>query len=201
MGIMAQDEQQGEQPEQVAREPAVRERKPRDMDGKPRERRQREPQEKKQSEFEEKVLFINRTSKVTTGGRKFSFAALAVVGDGKGRIGFGFGKAPELADAIRKGGEQARKRLMRFEKDGDTIPHEITVDWDGARVLLKPAAPGTGIVAGSKVRSVLALAGIKDVVAKSLGSSNPLNLVRATMKALVELRSRAQVSTLRGVSL
>jgi small subunit ribosomal protein S5 len=193
---MAQQEeqQQGEQEHVVARD-----KKNRDFEGRPRERKPREPQEKKPGDLEEKVLFINRTSKATTGGRKFCFAALTVVGDGKGRIGFGFGKAPELQDAIRKSGEQARKRLMTFQRDGDTIPHEITVDWDGARVMLKPAAAGTGLVAGSRVRSVLALAGLKDVVGKSLRSSNPLNLVRATIRALTELQSKAEVMAMRGI--
>jgi small subunit ribosomal protein S5 len=196
------DEQQSEKGEVEVREPAARERKPRNLDERPRERKPREPREEKRaSEFQEKVLFINRTAKVVTGGRKFSFAALTVVGDGKGRIGVGFGKAPELADAIRKSGEQARKRLTRFKKEGDTIPHEVTVDWDGARVMLKPAAPGSGIVAGSKVRVVLELAGIKDVVAKNLGSTNPFNQVRATLKALTELQSREEVSAMRGVRL
>jgi small subunit ribosomal protein S5 len=152
------------------------------------------------TEFEDKVLYINRCSKVVKGGRKFSFSALVIVGDGQGRIGFGFAKANEVSDAIRKGTEAARKNVMTFEMEGTTIPHEITVDWDGARVMLKPASEGTGVIAGSKVRSVLELGGVKDVVAKSFGSSNPMNLVRATISALSQLTSRAQNLQMRGLS-
>ena len=150
--------------------------------------------------FEEKVLYINRCSKVVKGGRKFSFSALILVGDGQGKVGFGFAKANELTDAIRKGGELARKDLITFEMDGTTIPHEICVTHDGAKLLLKPAPEGTGIVAGSKVRSVLELAGVRDVVAKSLGSNNPLNQVRAAFKALTSLRNREESSRMRGVA-
>ncbi len=143
------------------------------------------------SDFEEKVLYINRCSKVVKGGRKFSFSALILVGDGKGHIGFGFAKANEVADAIRKGTEAAKKNILSFEIEGTTIPHEIVVEWDGARVLLRPAPVGTGVIAGSKVRSVLELGGVKDVVAKSFGSNNPLNQVRATIKALSSLKNRS----------
>src|SRR5271163_4161842 len=164
----------------------------------------KQPEKKRQedfgTEFEEKVLYINRCSKVVKGGRKFSFSALVIIGDGRGRIGFGFAKANEVSDAIRKGTEAARKNVMAFELDGTTIPHEIVVDWDGARVMLKPAAEGTGVIAGSKVRSVLELGGVKDVIAKSLGSSNPMNLVRATIAALSQLTSRAQNQQIRGLS-
>jgi small subunit ribosomal protein S5 len=142
------------------------------------------------SEFEEKVLYINRCSKVVKGGRKFSFSALILVGDGQGNIGFGFAKANEVSDAIRKGTEAAKKNVFSFEMEGTTIPHEIVVEWDGARVLLRPAPEGTGVIAGSKVRSVLELGGLKDVVAKSFGSNNPLNQVRATIKALSSLKNR-----------
>ena len=151
------------------------------------------------TEFEEKVLYINRCSKVVKGGRKFSFSALILIGDGQGRIGFGFAKANEVSDAIRKGGEAARKNIITFELEGTTIPHEIIVEWDGARVLLKPARPGTGVIAGSKVRSVLELGGVKDVVAKSFGSNNPLNQVRATIKALIGLRNRKHNLAIRGL--
>ena len=151
------------------------------------------------TEFEEKVLYINRCSKVVKGGRKFSFSALVVVGDGQGHIGFGFAKANEVSDAIRKGTEAARKNVLTFEMEGTSIPHEITVEWDGSRVLLKPAPPGTGVIAGSKVRSVLELGGIKDVVSKNYGSNNPLNQVRATFKALSHLSNRKRNLEIRGL--
>ncbi len=152
------------------------------------------------TEFEEKVLYINRCSKVVKGGRKFSFSALILIGDGQGRIGFGFAKANEVSDAIRKGSEAARKNVLSFEMEGTSIPHEITVEWDGAKVLLKPAPSGTGVIAGSKVRSVLELGGVKDVVAKSFGSSNPLNQVRATIRALTKLRNRQSNLEARGLA-
>jgi small subunit ribosomal protein S5 len=152
------------------------------------------------TEFEEKVLYINRCSTVTKGGRKFSFSALIIIGDGQGHIGFGFAKANEVSDAIRKGTEAARKNVMSFEMEGTTIPHEITVEWDGARVLLKPAPEGTGVIAGSKMRSVLELGGVKDIVAKSLGSSNPLNQVRATIEALCQLTNRQKNKDIRGLT-
>jgi small subunit ribosomal protein S5 len=145
------------------------------------------------TEFEEKVLYINRCAKVVKGGRKFSFSALILVGDGQGHVGFGFAKANEVSDAIRKGSEAARKNILTIPMDGMTIPHEIYVEWDGAKLLLKPAPEGTGVVAGSKVRLVLALGGVKNVIAKSLGSNNPLNQVKATFKAIEGLRSREDV--------
>ena len=152
------------------------------------------------SEFEEKVLYINRCSKVVKGGRKFSFSALILVGDNKGRVGLGFAKANEVADAIRKGGEAAKKNVVEFELQGTSIPHEITVSWDGAKVLLKPAPEGTGVIAGSKVRTVLELGGVRDVVAKSVGSNNPINQAKATFKALRKLQNRKQRFALRGKS-
>lgn len=152
------------------------------------------------TEFEEKVLYINRCSKVVKGGRKFSFSALVIVGDGQGHIGFGFAKANEVSDAIRKGTEAARKNVLTFEMEGTTIPHEIVVEWDGSRVLLKPAPPGTGVIAGSKVRSVLELGGVKDVVSKSYGSNNPLNQCRATIEALSSLTNRKRNLELRGLT-
>lgn len=150
------------------------------------------------TEFEEKVLYINRCSKVVKGGRKFSFSALILIGDGQGHVGLGFAKANEVADAIRKGTEAARKNVLTFEMEESTIPHEIIVDWDGAKVLLKPAPEGTGVVAGSKIRSVLEMGGLRNIVAKSLGSNNPLNQVRATFKALESLRNRKESLELRG---
>lgn len=152
-----------------------------------------------QEELEEKVLFVNRCSKVVKGGRKFSFSALILVGDRAGRVGFGFAKANELTDAIRKGGQAARKEIITFEQEEGTIPHEVLVKWDGAKLLLKPAGEGTGVVAGSLVRSVLELAGLQNVVAKSLGSSNQINLVRATFKALQQLESRDKILRARGL--
>lgn len=156
--------------------------------------------EKNDENLEEKVLFVNRCSKVVKGGRKFSFSALILVGDHNGRVGYGFAKANELTDAIRKGGEAARKNLISFEMEGTTIPHEVVVDYDGAKLLMKPAAEGSGIVAGSRIRSILEFAGVKDIVAKSLGSNNPINQVKATFKALGLLRSRKENLELRGIS-
>lgn len=155
--------------------------------------------EKVQSDLVEKVLYINRCSKVVKGGRKFSFSALILVGDGKGKVGCGFAKANELTDAIRKGGEAARKNMFSFPMEGTTIPHEVLVHCDGAVLLMKPAAEGTGIVAGTKVRAILEMAGIKDVMAKTLGSSNPLNLVQATFQGLKKLKSREQIKQTRGL--
>ncbi|CCB87235.1 MULTISPECIES: 30S ribosomal protein S5 [Parachlamydia] len=156
--------------------------------------------EKKGSELTEKVLYINRCSKVVKGGRKFSFSALILVADGKGKVGYGFAKANELTDAIRKGGEAARKNLASYEMEGTTIPHEITVTWDGATVMLKPAPEGSGVIAGSKVRAVLEMAGYTDVMAKNLRSSNPINIVKATFKGLSLLRSRQKMKQVRGLA-
>lgn len=155
--------------------------------------------EKGESDLTEKVLSVNRCSKVVKGGRKFSFSALILVGDGKGRVGYGFAKANELTDAIRKGGEAARKNLVSCPMEGTTIPHEITVCWDGAKILLKPAPKGTGVVAGSKIRAVLEMAGVKDVMAKNLGSSNPINQVKATFNAIDELTTRDEIKKRRGL--
>lgn len=155
--------------------------------------------EKVNSEIVEKVLYINRCSKVVKGGRKFSFSALILVGDGKGRIGYGFAKANELTDAIRKGGESARKNMKSYALEGTSIPHEVIADWDGASLLLKPAPDGAGVIAGSKIRPVLEMAGIKDVMAKSLGANNPINQVKATFLALSKLRKRETIKKIRGV--
>lgn len=152
--------------------------------------KERRRQDDNGTDFEEKVLYINRCSKVVKGGRKFSFSALILIGDGQGTVGYGFAKANEVSDAIRKGSDAARKNVIKIEMEGSTIPHEITVNWDGSKVLLKPAPEGTGIVAGSKVRSVLELGGVKNVIAKILGSNNPLNQVKATFKALKQLKNR-----------
>ncbi|MCB1119157.1 MAG: 30S ribosomal protein S5 [Chlamydiia bacterium] len=157
-------------------------------------------QEQTENQIEEKVLFVNRTAKVVKGGRKFRFSALILVGDGNGKVAFGFAKANELTDAIRKGGESAKKQMVSFPLDGTTIPHEVLVHWDGATVLLKPAPEGAGVIAGSKVRAVLEMAGIKDVMAKSIGCSNPINQVRATFKALSQLRPKEEIQQLRGTA-
>lgn len=161
--------------------------------------RDTQKKEKVESDVTEKVLYINRCSKVVKGGRKFSFSALILVGDGKGRIGYGIAKANELTDAIRKGGDAARKNLKPVLMEGTTVPHEVLMKWDGASILIKPAPMGSGVIAGSKVRAVLELAGYKDVMAKNLGSSNPINQVRATFRALFKMRTRNAIKKMRGV--
>ncbi|HSY53837.1 MAG TPA: 30S ribosomal protein S5 [Opitutaceae bacterium] len=148
-------------------------------------------------EFVEKIVFINRCSKVVKGGRRFSFSALAVVGDGKGRVGVGFGKANEVPDAIKKSTEHARKRLLRVKLKGDTIPHDVIGEFDGGRVLLKPASPGTGLIAGGGVRAVLEAAGVKNVLTKSMGSKNHIAVVNATVNALLQLRLAEDINALR----
>ena len=148
-------------------------------------------------DIEERVVFVNRCAKVVKGGRRFSFSAVVVVGNRGGLVGFGFGKANEVSDAIRKGGEIARKSMFRVTAKGRTIPHEVTGKCDGGVVLLRPASPGTGIIAGSGVRAVLDLSGIQDVLAKSLGSGNKLNAVKATVNALEQLRSPEEVAASR----
>lgn len=154
--------------------------------------------DKVNSDLTEKVLHINRCSKVVKGGRKFSFSALILVGDGKGRVGYGFAKANELTDAIRRGGELARKNMVTIENDGSTIPHEIKEKWDGAELLLKPAPPGSGVIAGSKVRAVFELAGIKNVMAKNMGNNNPINQVKVAFRAISKLTNRNKIKQSRG---
>lgn len=145
----------------------------------------------------EKVVFINRCAKVVKGGRRFSFSALAVVGDGKGKVGIGYGKANEVPDAIKKGTANAHKHLVNVKLKGDTIPHDVLGVYDGGRVMLKPASPGTGLIAGGGVRAVLEAAGVKNILTKSMGSSNHIAVVHATLNGLLQLRPAEAISAIR----
>jgi len=151
------------------------------------------------SDYEERVIHVNRCAKVVKGGRRFSFSALIVVGDRNGRVGYALGKANEVADAIRKGTEAAKRNAVHITMKGKTIPHEMTYKYDGASIYMRPASEGTGVIAGGGMRAVLELSGVRDVLAKSMGSTNPLNIVRATILGLQGLASRESILEERGV--
>ncbi len=157
--------------------------------------------EKPEQELIEKIVFINRVAKVVKGGRRFSFSALAVVGDGAGKVGFGLGKAKEVPDALRKATEKARRAMIQVPMVGVTIPHEVIGHFGAGKVLLKPAPPGTGVIAGAVVRAIMEAAGIHDVLTKCIGTNNPHNVLRATFDGLQELRDSVHRASLRGVKI
>src|ERR1700744_3693721 len=162
---------------------------------------QQQGRREEDSEFEDKVIHINRCAKVVKGGRRFSFAAIVVVGDKKGRVGVGLGKAGEVPEAIKKAGKQAKKNLMKIPLDGNTIPHEVVGHFGASQVLMKPAPEGTGIIASSSVRAILEVAGVQNILTKSIRRDNPHNVVRATLEGLRELRNFADIAKARGKTL
>jgi small subunit ribosomal protein S5 len=181
---------------------------PRGGRGGPRGGRGRKPSDVGENAFDkggdeivEKVVFINRSSKVVKGGRRFKFSALVVVGDKKGKVGVALGKAAEVSDAIKRGGELARNKMLTVSLKDVTIPHEVFSSYGGAKILLRPASPGTGIIAGKTVRAVLESAGVKDVLTKSLGSKNAANVVKATLNGLLSLRTREAIYQARGLEI
>ena len=157
--------------------------------------------EKKETEQIERVVHIGRITKVVKGGRRFRFSALVIIGDGKGKIGFGTGKAAEVPDAIKKATENAKKSLFEVSKLGTTIPHEVIGEYGAGKIVLKPASEGTGVIAGGPVRAVLEVAGISDILSKSLGSNTPINMVRATVMGLKQLRTAEEVAATRGIDI
>ena len=167
---------------------------------KPSQKSGKEVSEDNEPELFEKVVHINRCAKVVKGGRRFSFAALVVVGDQAGNVGFGYGKAQMVPDAIRKGTDQAKKAMTHVSISGDTLPHPVLGTHDGGKVMLRPARQGTGLIAGGGVRAVLEAAGVKNVLTKSLGSNNHLSVVSATLDGLLQLRTASQISDIRGES-
>ena len=169
-------------------------------DNKRNNKKNRNPRKNEVKLYEERVVSIGRVTKVVKGGRRFSFSALVVVGDRKGKVGFGTGKASEVPDAIKKAIEDAKKNIIKVPMKGTTIPHSVTGKYGAGKVFLRPASEGTGVIAGGPVRAVLELAGIEDVLSKSLGSNTPINIVRATIGGLSELRNVEEVAAMRGLT-